>query len=604
MTPEQVKLLARFAAAHITRPTLRHSTSHIFRSIAGSLLIHILMVAALLSPVVQLPVTNQPSTMEFFWLSPFFRMDGGSMAAEPVKPILSPTESLPPPAVVEEKITGPAVKLPAMPLERVAAAPFKPVPVGADLVTAAPVAPPKQRVALSTETMDKLIQPPPPVVENREIHQEEKAAAERMALLQAEQERLKRERVTREKAEQGRRVRDEAARAAEQERLAGIQQKELERLAMEKSAAERKRLEQVRLEKLASDTAERERSAREESRRKIGLERLTREKEQREKLALEKNEREQARLAALVRQSEAERQARTQAELERARQEKIRLERLKQEAAALEQKARDERLAYEKSLQDKLFAEKVERERKASEEGRLKAEHDRLGREQAKRERLAREAVETAKIAEQARLGREQYERNLAVAERARLEQLAVTQAKKVAEETKKLKAVEQKGIPVPAVHGDMKLAITGDSRISLEVRFRPFPKSRRNRQLTRSESRKESQIVPIMVNKGDNTREAVITQAREGIYTFIVSLEKVEQNGSFVLTLHDNTSGKSVKKLGKKTAGERAILTRVLMPEGILWEDESVFSGSIEDSDGVLKFNSETGLLWKEYGE
>jgi len=38
-------------------------------------------------------------------------------------------------------------------------------------------------------------------------------------------------------------------------------------------------------------------------------------------------------------------------------------------------------------------------------------------------------------------------------------------------------------------------------------------------------------------------------------------------------------------------------------MPEGILWEDEAAFSGSMEDSEGVTKFNSETGLLWKEYG-
>jgi hypothetical protein len=39
-------------------------------------------------------------------------------------------------------------------------------------------------------------------------------------------------------------------------------------------------------------------------------------------------------------------------------------------------------------------------------------------------------------------------------------------------------------------------------------------------------------------------------------------------------------------------------------MPDAILWEDESAFTGSMQDSAGVTKFNSETGLIWKEYGE
>jgi len=39
-------------------------------------------------------------------------------------------------------------------------------------------------------------------------------------------------------------------------------------------------------------------------------------------------------------------------------------------------------------------------------------------------------------------------------------------------------------------------------------------------------------------------------------------------------------------------------------MPDAILWDDESAFSGSMEDSNSVTKFNSETGLVWKEYND
>lgn len=622
MTPEQAHLLARFAAEQAAGPIIRHSGSLVFRSITGSLLIHVMMAAAMLSPVVQLPVTTQPTSMEYFWLTPFFRMDDGTLVAEPEQPLQSsePSDALPPAAVTDGKIPGQAIELPTMPLERAATAPAELMPADADLVTAAPVALQKKRVPLVEETTRDRIRPPPPVVEQKEIQQEEETPAEQMAPLFAEQERLQQELASREKAEQERRVRDEAARA-ERERLAIKRQKELEKLAMEKSAAERKLLEQSRLEKLAREAAERERSAREAARRKVEQERLAQEKAQQDKLAREKSE--QARLAARANLAEAERQARTQAELDRARQEKVRLEKLSQErieqerlriekarqektareAAERDQKVREERLAYERSVQEKLSAEKAERERKAGEDARLKAEHVRFAREQTEREREAREAAETSRIAELARIGRELAVKNRVAAERTRLEQSAALQAKKKIEEAKNAKPAQPKGIPVPVVNGDMKLAITGDSRISLEVRFRPFPKSRRSRPLTRAESRKESQIVPIMVNKGDNIREAVIEQGREGIYTFIVSFEKPGQNGSFVLTLHDKTSRKSVKKLGKKPVGERAVLTKVLMPEGILWEDEAAFSGSMEDSEGVTKFNSETGLLWKEYG-
>jgi len=37
-------------------------------------------------------------------------------------------------------------------------------------------------------------------------------------------------------------------------------------------------------------------------------------------------------------------------------------------------------------------------------------------------------------------------------------------------------------------------------------------------------------------------------------------------------------------------------------MPEGILWDDDSSFSGNMEDSESITKFNAETGVVWREY--
>lgn len=55
-------------------------------------------------------------------------------------------------------------------------------------------------------------------------------------------------------------------------------------------------------------------------------------------------------------------------------------------------------------------------------------------------------------------------------------------------------------------------------------------------------------------------------------------------------------------KQLGSKNFSGKSVVTRILMPDGIIWEDESAFSGSMQDSDGITKFNTGTGLVWKEY--
>jgi hypothetical protein len=37
------------------------------------------------------------------------------------------------------------------------------------------------------------------------------------------------------------------------------------------------------------------------------------------------------------------------------------------------------------------------------------------------------------------------------------------------------------------------------------------------------------------------------------------------------------------------------------VLPDAVFWDDEKFFSGSIEDSDSITKFNAETGFVWKE---
>ena len=45
----------------------------------------------------------------------------------------------------------------------------------------------------------------------------------------------------------------------------------------------------------------------------------------------------------------------------------------------------------------------------------------------------------------------------------------------------------------------------------------------------------------------------------------------------------------------------EGTVIGRLLMPEGIFWDEEEWFTGAIENGDSVTKYNSPEGLTWKE---
>jgi hypothetical protein len=168
------------------------------------------------------------------------------------------------------------------------------------------------------------------------------------------------------------------------------------------------------------------------------------------------------------------------------------------------------------------------------------------------------------------------------------------------------LKASERlsgnKGLTIASPRGDLKLVITGDTTINLSVTFREYPKSRRNK-VTRSEARKVQTLAPILTRTREDTREAVIETAREGVYTFsAASKQEKGSRATFTLKLFESGSGEKIAKLGARTVSGTTVLVKVLMPEAIIWDDESAFSGTMEDSDSETKFNTETGLFWKEF--
>jgi hypothetical protein len=168
-------------------------------------------------------------------------------------------------------------------------------------------------------------------------------------------------------------------------------------------------------------------------------------------------------------------------------------------------------------------------------------------------------------------------------------------------------KAAEGKGIFLPPVRGDLKLEIVGKDdllqRIKVVVLFHEFLKSRRNRPFSKAESRRFQTLSPKLVRTGDTARQAVIEVAAEGIYEFRLETGSEQQEDAFfVVKLYDNSSRARTKPVGKRRIANNESIVKVLMPEGFLWDDDSAFTGSIEDSESITKFSADTGLVWKEY--
>ena len=148
-------------------------------------------------------------------------------------------------------------------------------------------------------------------------------------------------------------------------------------------------------------------------------------------------------------------------------------------------------------------------------------------------------------------------------------------------------------------------MVMAGDSGVKLSVAFRDYPKSRRNKVPTRSEARREQKVVPVFAKTQQETREAVIETAQEGVYIFSVESENGDAvKATFTLKIFESSAREKVTAVGIRTVAKKGTLVKILMPDGILWDDESAFTGSLDDSDSTTKFNVQTGLYWKEYND
>jgi hypothetical protein len=93
------------------------------------------------------------------------------------------------------------------------------------------------------------------------------------------------------------------------------------------------------------------------------------------------------------------------------------------------------------------------------------------------------------------------------------------------------------------------------------------------------------------------------VVNAEKGIYTFImVNTGEMTYGVTVAFRLFEGDNKERIKKYNALSIlPEGMLIFKFILPDAVFWDDEEYFSGSIEDSDSITKFNYDTGLIWQE---
>ncbi|HEY3308879.1 MAG TPA: hypothetical protein VGJ93_10540 [Desulfuromonadaceae bacterium] len=278
-------------------------------------------------------------------------------------------------------------------------------------------------------------------------------------------------------------------------------------------------------------------------------------------------------------------------------------------AAAREAQAQAARYKAQMQVQARELAEQNRAEliRHASEA----AEREKLKQEQARQKSVAKEATEARE--RDARLN----EKRLATEklQQAQLAQQVQTDRKiptliipgKIAnlvkvvlpEAKKQPQPPEQRPVfSIPQLKGDLKLIVVGNGPPAINFSFKAVA----GKKGTNGRAIRETKIIPIVGTSQENCHEYVIEHVQAGVYTISAESDGISSQANYALRIFENSTKATAKNLGSYTIHKKQVLLKILMPDGVVWDDEKAFTGSMEDSDSITKFNSETGLVWKEY--
>lgn len=104
-------------------------------------------------------------------------------------------------------------------------------------------------------------------------------------------------------------------------------------------------------------------------------------------------------------------------------------------------------------------------------------------------------------------------------------------------------------------------------------------------------------------LNEG-STRAFYFRRPKPGVYSFVLHHRGSGVAGELIPTLYLPREGQLARLVSRPIATDNAgplLLGRVLLPWGVLWEQDDWFTGRVESVDTVTKFRMPEGVTWTE---
>ena len=163
-------------------------------------------------------------------------------------------------------------------------------------------------------------------------------------------------------------------------------------------------------------------------------------------------------------------------------------------------------------------------------------------------------------------------------------------------------------GVPVSAVLllRDIKIKVSLEVTDMSPVLFHLFKRSHpKDEKRNGSMKQKEIDIageIPVEEQSGVK-RVLYVTKADKGIYTFVLENKGGEiYRINVIFHLMEGKAEDRIKEYKTIELSPHGVVKfKFMLPEAVFWDDEYCFTGMIESSDTLTKFNDETGLVWKE---
>jgi hypothetical protein len=162
-------------------------------------------------------------------------------------------------------------------------------------------------------------------------------------------------------------------------------------------------------------------------------------------------------------------------------------------------------------------------------------------------------------------------------------------------------------GISIPDVlfTKDIKIEISMNDFVTTEVSFQLMKKAHPLDEKGYSSNQKEIKLVEdtSIDYTLEYKRVFSTSKAEKGIYIFVM-----KNNGSngyeadVLFHIFEGKSGERKKEYKTIELPPNTTLKyKFIIPEAVFWDDEKYFTGTIESSNTLTKFNEKTGLIWKE---